>query len=207
MQFRKLVMVASVVALPLGLIAVAAGPVSAAVKGKGTVTCAVGGEFTFTPGLTPGGTVSRGHETIGVDLTASSCTGPITNSPVITPTSATVSTKSIKVKGDKVGKTKVVGSCFTETFNPVLKLKSKLAWVQGGVRNTKAVTVALMGDGMGGLIGTAKSSGSYKGTGASITLNVATASLTAIQSVCDDGDPGIISELDFDSTASSITVG
>jgi hypothetical protein len=206
-------MAATVAILPLGLIGVAAGPASASAvpKATGTVTCSVGGDATFTPPLTPGGTPGAPREVIQFNLTASGCTGPSTDKPVISPTSGALVTRAIRYKDAKIGKTRVAGACADGiTFDPILLLKSTVTWAPVNVRTTTLKLGPLSGTNNGteaGFGGTGTARRSYAGA-SSVTLLVQPESLTAIENTCKDGDVGTsVSEIDFDSTTSTMTVG
>jgi hypothetical protein len=215
MKGRTILMAATAAVLPLGLIAVAGGSASASPvpKAKGTVTCAVAGNATFTPPLTPNGTAHIAHEVIQFNLSATGCSGPSANTPVISPTSATIVTKAIKYKDARVGKTRVAGACANGiTFNPTLLLRSTISWAPVNVKHSTVKLGPLSGVSMAnpmesGFTGSGTGSQSYAG-GASVSLFLQPASLTAIENTCKDGDAGTsVSEMDFDSTTSSITVG
>jgi hypothetical protein len=211
MHYRKLLLAAAIV-VPSAGVFVAAGTASAAgtPKGTGTLTCALAGTATFTPPLTPNGTPGFKREVIQFNLSASSCTGPGSDTPQPTPTSGTITTKPIKVADTGTGKSKVAGACGNSTFNPTLTLKSKETWVGATVKGTKTVIGPLTGNGgtgmEPGLTGTGTAKKSYAGS-ASATLYLSTPSVTEIQQVCKQGGSGSISEFDFDGTTSTITVG
>jgi hypothetical protein len=215
MKGRTTLMAVTAAVLPLGLITVAGGSASASPtpKAKGTVTCAVAGDATFTPPITPNGTPHVSHEVIQFNLSAIGCSGPSSNSPVISPTSGTIVTKAIKYKDAKVDKTKVAGACANGiTFNPTLLLRSTISWAPINVRHSAVKLGPLSGVSIAnpmefGFTGSGTGSQSYAG-GASVTLFLQPASVTALQNTCMDGDVGSsVSEIDFDSTTSSITVG
>jgi hypothetical protein len=202
MHYRKLVVVTAVVLPSLGILA-AAGPASATgtPKGAGTLTCVLGGDATFNPPLTFSGTSGFRHEIVQFNLQLSDCTGPGTDTPQPNPTSATVTTKPLKVKDIKMGKTKVAGACGNDDFNPTLLLKSTETWAGTTVKDTKTVIGPVNGNS-----GSGTSKGSYAGA-ASIALYATTVSGEQFQSVCGPGGTGSISELDLDDTMSSVTVG
>ena len=207
MKLRRMLAAAAVL-LPLGAVFAIAGPASAAgtPKGTGSITCSLSGDATFTPPLTTNGTPGYKHEIIQFNLSATGCTGPDTDSPQPSPTSATITTKAIKVKDVGTGKSKVAGPCGNSEFDPTITLKSAEAWAGTSVKDTKTVIGPMTGDGVGGLSGTGTAKKSYAGT-ASATLTLTTASDEQIQQVCKSGGSGSISEFDFDSTQSTMTVG
>ena len=202
MHYRKLVLATAVVMPSLGVLA-AAGPASAAgtPKATGTLTCVLGGDATFDPPLTFSGTSGFKHEIVQFTIQLSDCTGPGTDTPQPNPTSATVTTKPLKVKDIKMGKSRVAGACGNDDFNPNLVLKSTETWAGTTVKDTKTDIGPVDGNS-----GSGTSKGSYAGE-ASITLYATTASGEQFQSVCGSGGTGSISELDLDDTMSSLTVG
>lgn len=215
MRGRTTLMAVTVAVLPLGMITVAGGSASASPtpKAKGTVTCAVAGDAIFAPPLTPNGTPHVSHEVIQFNLKAMGCSGPSSNSPVISPTSGAIVTKAIKYKDAKVDKTRVAGACANGiTFNPTLLLRNTISWAPINVRHSTVKLGPLSGISIAnplesGFTGSGTGSQSYAG-GAAVTLLLQPASLTALENTCMDGDVGTsVSEIDFDSTTSSITVG
>lgn len=209
MQLRRFLAAAAVV-LPLGAVVAIGGPASAAgtPKGAGTITCTIGGDATFTPALTSDGTPGYKHEVIHFNLSASGCSGPGSDTPQPNPTSATITTKPIKVKDIGKGKSKVAGACGNSEFNPTITLKSVEVWAGATVMDTRTVIGPMSGNGVGGLAGTGTAKKSYAGT-ASATLTLTSASDEQIQQVCKSGGSGSISEFEFefDPTTSTMTVG
>jgi hypothetical protein len=202
MHHRNLIAVAAVALTGLGSL-VAAGPASAAgtPKGTGTLTCALGGDATFDPPLTYGGTPGYKHEVVQFHLQLSNCTGPDTDTPQPNPTSATVTTRAIKVKDIRMGRSKVAGACANGEFNPTLVLKTDETWSGTTVRDTKTTIGPVNGNS-----GSGTSKGSYAGA-ASANLYATTSSGEQFESVCGSGGSGSLSELDLDDTMSSLTVG
>jgi hypothetical protein len=210
MHYRKLLL-AAVAVLPGAGLVVAAGPASAASTptGIGTITCAVGGDITFTPPLTQDGTTGYKNEIIQFNLEPSNCTGPDTNTPQPTPTSATATTKPIKVKDLTMGRTKVAGACGNSDFNPTIVLKSSLAWVGTAVKKTTTDIGPMTSTSSNtepGLMGSGTSKRSYAGDDASAALYIETASAQQIQSVCGSGGTGSLSELSLDNTTSTLSI-
>lgn len=172
--------------------------------------CGVAGSATFTPPLTPGGTPGVSHEEVTFSLTAVNCTGP-TNTPGSGPTSGTITTKAIRVKDGKVGKTRVAGACYAVPFYPKLVLRSKVAWAPISVKTSRlkiALSWLSSQSVVTGLVGTGTSKGSYAGS-SSLTLNIGDlADLIALQNTCTDGDAGTsVASIRFLSPNASLTVG
>jgi hypothetical protein len=210
MHYRKLLLTAAAVLPGAGIFA-AAGPTWAASTptGIGTINCAVGGDITFTPPLTQDGTAGYKNEVIQFNLEPSNCTGPDTNTPQPTPTSATATTKPIKVKDLKMGRTKVAGACGNSDFNPTIVLKSSLAWVGTTIKQTKTDIGPMTSTSSAtepGLMGSGTSKGSYAGDDASAALYIDTVSAEQIQSVCGSGGSGFLTELSLDSTTSTLSI-
>jgi hypothetical protein len=216
MRIGRLLTAVTVVALPLGLVVISAGPASAssakpakaakAATGTGIVTCGIGGDATFTPPLTADGTPGFAHEVVQFDLFAVNCTG---GSP--SPTSATIVSKAIKVKDVKVDGTKVAGACYVAPFDPGMVLKNKITWSPAGVKpsHVKLTLTPLTNPGgtLTGYSGTGTTKGSYAGP-STATLNVgALVDLIALQDACTQGDVSTsVPELAFGPGA-SLTLG
>ena len=210
MHMRKLLAAAAVV-VPLGSVVAVAGPVGAVTPppGNGTLACAISGDMTFYPPLTAYGTAGFKHEIIQFNLDAADCTGPDTNTPQPNPTSGSLTTHQIKAPDAKMGSTKVAGACYTSGFNAQLLLKSTATWGGGAtVRDTKTKIGPLTGAGNNqpAFTGTGTAQRSYFGS-ASLYVELDSDSANALAQICEEGMPGSISELDFDPTASSLTIG
>jgi hypothetical protein len=213
MRMGRLLTAVTVVALPLGLVVLSAGPASAssarptkAATGTGIVTCGIGGDATFTPPLTADGTPGFAHELVQFDLFAVNCTG---GSP--SPTSATIVSKAIKVKDVKVDGTKVAGACYVAPFDPGMVLKNKITWSPSGLKRShvKLTLTPLTNPGgtLTGYSGTGTTKGSYAGP-STATLNIgALVDLIALQDACTQGDVSTsVPELAFGPGA-SLTLG
>ena len=164
MRTKKGLLVLAMAALPLASVVLLEGPAMAGkVTGMGKVTCHVSGNLRFNPPLTPNG-VAASKETVTVTTTSSNCTG---GSP--TPSPGASVTKPVKIKGTKVGKTKISGSCkMAATAKTGATVKSKQDW-NGGVKPSKLVLTnvkfGLDSNGEVDQTGTATTTGSYAGTG------------------------------------------
>jgi len=207
MRYRRLLLAATAVLPAAGVVGLA-GTASAAgtPTGVGTLTCAVSGDATFTPPLTATGTPGYRDEIIHFDLQASSCSGPSSNRPQPNPTSASVTSRPIKLKDAKMGKTKVAGACGSNQFPQSLTLKSTESWAGTTVKTTKTIFKHLTGSGDDTLSSGGGSSRSYEGT-ASISLAISSSEASEIGAVCQSGGSGSISEIDFESASSTLTVG
>ena len=173
MRMKRYVMVLAAVALPISTVALLEGTaVAKTALGTGAVTCSVGGSVSFSPPLTPAGT-SASKEVVTVSLTASHCSGG-------TPpqTSGSITTKALKIKATKSGKSKIAGSCASfGTSAKTVTVKSKWAW--SGAKPSKTTIVglneAINGAGeVGFTAGSFATSGSYSGAGsAGVYFNTA----------------------------------
>jgi hypothetical protein len=215
MSFGKVILVTAFFLSSVG-IGISASTDSASASpaptGVGTLTCSIGGNVTFDPPLTQSGTLPNGpgfnREMAYFALQLTDCTGPDGNTPQPNPTAATMSGKSnIHLKDEKVPfaghNVKVMGACGVGF--PPGSLKNTEVWTGGSPVKKSSTTLNVSVTG-GYIQGSSK--GSYPGS-ASGTLNLTASSSDEYNSVCDgEGDgTGSISELTFDSSTSTLTVG
>ena len=174
----------------------------------GTLTCAVGGDIVANPPFTPTGTPGFKSQTLTLNLTLSSCSGPPTNTPSPNPTGATVVTKHIKLAGTGKGDARTAGSCsnFQEIVTKTEHLN--ISWTGGSaVKNTKFKAPFILGANGGG-----STTGSYAGGADTGTLALQATAASGLQfdMVCPNlqgtGGVGSLAEIDLDPTMSSITV-
>ncbi len=205
MRIRKWVLALSAVALPIASVALLEGTaVAKTAVGTGSVSCHLGGTVSFSPALTPAGTAAS-KEVVTVSISASQCSGG-------TPpqTSATITSKAIKIKGTKEGKTKISGSCASfGTSAKTVSVKSKWSWT--GAKPSKTLLSGLNetinGEGeVGFTTGSGSVSGSY-GPSGSAAVYFNTAGSNAILACVAGSSPASVSSLTLDSSTSTATLG
>ena len=144
-----------------------------------------------------------------MNLSASDCSGPDSNTPQPNPNSATINSKQNKVGDTGKGANKVAGACYNQTQGPSpLIVKSTLTWAGGAtIRNTSTkIPLSGVNNGPPGLGGTGTAAHSYFGS-ASMQLLLTADSINNYGQVCGDGMAGSVSEFDFDPTMSTLTLG
>jgi len=162
MPTKKGLFVLAVAALPLASVVLLEGTSAAkSLTGAGTVSCHISGTLQFSPGLTPSGTAAS-KEVVTVSSQLADCSG---GSPAASPGGTT--TKPIKSKATKVGKTKMAGSCASAS-SATATVKGKQSW-NGGVKPSKFVLsdvkFGLDSNGEVDEVGTVSTTGSYAGGG------------------------------------------
>ena len=201
--------------LVVAAVGVTQGPAFAAYPQAptGALTCQLGGTMSFNPPLLPGnGTPGVSTEAVTIAQTLTGCMGTAALA-VLVPSSATsISTKTVKIKATKIGKTKYAGGCATIVDSLVAASNnSKIAW-DNGIRNTKTLVVGKSllpqfpaGSGERGLQTTGSAAGSFPGPITSTAFFTLTSS-QALQA-CIDGTGPSLSSVDIDAATSSWTDG
>jgi hypothetical protein len=184
---------------------------SAGPTGTGTLTCSIGGDVVFDPPLSQYGQLPNGpgdnREIAVFSLGLTNCTGPESNTPQPNPTDATLNGKGDVHIKDEIfpfmgHNMKVIGACGLGDFVPTGTLKNTESWTGGSPVSKSQTKLSVSIDG-GDINGT--STKSYSGS-ASGTLNLTAESSDEFNSVCYGGS-GSISELAFDASTSTLTIG
>ncbi len=215
MSFGKVVLVVAFVLSGTGIgvsVSDASASASATPTGTGTLTCSIGGEVDFYPPLTQYGTLPNGpgynQELAYFSLQLRDCTGPDSNTPQPNPTAAAMNgAGKVHLKDAVVPfmghNIRVMGVCGIGYFPPSRDFRNAEIWT-GGAPVKKSQTKLSVGVTGGHIDGT--SVGSYSGD-VSGTLNLTAESSDEYNSVCNDDGNGSISELTFDPSTSTVTIG
>jgi hypothetical protein len=206
---------AAVVFLLGGATTILQGPAWAAgvPKPSGTLTCQLGGSMSFNPPLSPGnGTPGADKEEASITETLTGCVGTASTAVLVPGQATSVSTKTVKIKATKIGKTKYAGGCDTISGSlAAAAYKSKITW-NNGIKGTRAKVAGKSflaeypaGSGESGLQATGTATGSFTGPVTS-TAFFTDSSSQALQA-CIDGTGPSVSTLDIDETTSSWTDG
>ena len=214
MTYRKLILMTVFLLSSVGIgvfATTSSASASAGPTGTGTLTCSVGGSVVFTPPLSQFGQLPNGpgdnREIAFFSLGLTNCTGPGSNTPQPNPTDATMNGKGKVHIKDEIfpfmgHNMKVIGACGLGDFAPTGTLQNNESWTGGAPVSKSHTKLSVSVDG-GDINGT--STKSYSGS-ASGTLNLTADSSNEFNSVC-FGGAGSISELAFDASTSTLTIG
>ncbi len=206
MGIRKCVMALTALALPIASVALLEGTaVAKTALGTGAVSCHLSGGVTFSPPLTPAG-VSASKEVVTVNIAATGCSGGAPPQ-----SSATITTKALKIKATKTGKTKIAGSCNDfATAAKTISVKSKWAWASPAKKTKTLISNLSEGVNGEGEVGFSSSSvsvsGSY-GSSGSVAVYFTPTSSDAILGCVAGSSSAQVSSLTLDTSSSSATLG
>ena len=203
MRIRMGFMVAAALTLPLASVVLLEGTAAAKkVTGTGAITCHLSGSLSFNPPLSPSGTKASKETVTVVNPSLSGCSG---GTPTGVP--AGTSIKPIKIKGTKVGKTKISGRCSDlPAAAGTATVKGKSNWT--GEKPSKFTVVGLTfgvdTNGEADFTGHGTVTSSYAGP-ASVHVDLQPASGTAL-ATCVAGSGGSVSSAAIDGPNSTITL-
>jgi hypothetical protein len=221
---QKRLMAVAMITLPLASVMVAAGPAFASTPtATGSLTCAEGGSIDFSPSLTFNGTVGSKEVVTFDSLSFSGCTSEHSVPPTAPTASASVKTKTIKLKGVACqgtkptqayydaacsnGKPLMTGSCSdfsgelsTVTLSSATKWNTKIKPTKGSVSH---LTQDLTEFPYLGSTGSGTSTGSYGGSVSTTTIYSLASSTDLL--ACKSGSETPLASLTIDSAKSTIT--